>query len=188
MAWSAQGRTRNRALDGVLVAQLGVVYDVARRLTGSALEAEDLTQETFGRAFDAVDRFEPGASPRAWLLAILHNLVRNRRRDRGRHREVELEDDGLAAPPPGEPEPRWAALRPELLDEAIAGLPPKLREVVVLRDLHGLKYAQLSEVLAVPVGTVMSRLHRGRAALRHALEHRLEAGAAANRPANREGR
>ena len=174
--------TRDEAIDEVLVAQLVAVFDVARRLTGSKSEAEDLTQETYGRALAAAERFEQGSSARAWLLTILHNLFRNRVRDDSRHRAVEL-DDELELTVTADDEPEWAGLTPQMLDEGIAALPLKLREAVVLRDLQGLSYRQVAEVLNVPSGTVMSRLHRGRAQLKQVLSQQLAGSSPSQREA-----
>lgn len=166
--WSKTHPRRPAAFDDELLALAGAVYDTAVRLTRSAAVAEDLVQETFARAVAAADRFEPGTSMRAWLLSILMNLFRNHQRARVRHPEVELDEEALPAAEEEPPLP-FAAVTPELLDGAIAGLPERLREALVLRDLQGLSYLQISEVLRIPVGTVMSRLYRGRLVLRKLL-------------------
>lgn len=166
---------RSTGFDEELLAFAGAVHDVACRLTRGTALAEDLTQETFARAVAASERFEPGTSMRAWLLSILFNLHRNHQRATARHPEVELEEDAVL-PVEEAPPLSFASVTPAVLDAAIAALPEKLRAVVMLRDLQGLSYQQLSEVLRIPVGTVMSRLHRGRAALRKELAAGVLAG------------
>lgn len=170
---SAHGSGRTPSFDEEAVQLLPAIFDTALRLCGSEADAQDLTHDTYVRALAAADRYEQRTSLRAWLLTILHNLFRTRRRDQSRHPEVELDEESL--PPEPEPEPvRWKAVTPAQLDAAIRELPLKLREVVVLRDLQGLSYREISQVLDVPAGTVMSRLHRGRLALKEALLPRTE--------------
>ena len=167
--WQRPPRQRTEQLERELVSHLRPVFDTAVRLCGSRVEAEDLVQEVYERALGATDRLDPAAPARPWLFTILFNLVRNRRRQQGRHPEVELEEDGgLAVAAPEEP-PAWAALTPEMLDGGVQALPPKLRDPLVLRDLQGLSYREIAEVLGIPAGTVMSRLHRARQRLRAVL-------------------
>ncbi|WP_224241007.1 sigma-70 family RNA polymerase sigma factor [Hyalangium gracile] len=161
--------TRDPAFDREALGHLAALHDTALRLCGDAAEAQDLTHDTYVRALNAADRFEPGTSLKAWLLTILHNLFRTRLRDKGRHAELELDDGSaeVAVAPTGEEV--WHAVTSAQLDSAMELLPPKLREAVVLRDLQGLSYKEISQVLDLPVGTVMSRLHRGREALKASL-------------------
>jgi RNA polymerase sigma-70 factor (ECF subfamily) len=150
--------------DRELLQQLDVVFSVALHLTGSRVEAQDLTQETFARALSARERFREGTSARAWLLAILRRLNLNVRRDESRHRAVEL-DDELPAPEVEEP-PTWSIVTPEALRGALLEVPLKFREPVVLRDLLGLSYREVADVLELAPGTAMSRLNRGREQLK----------------------
>jgi RNA polymerase sigma-70 factor (ECF subfamily) len=123
-------------------------------MTHNAADAEDLVQETFLRAYRAFDRFTPGTNIRAWLFTILYRVRTDALRRTGRSPEtVELEGEG-----PG------VAARQEL-----AGLPELFRAAVLLRDGEGLTYEEIARVMEVPIGTVMSRIHRGRALLRAAL-------------------
>ncbi len=145
---------------------LGAVHDVALRLTQSRSDAKDLTQDTYLRAFASFGCFERGSSVRAWLFTILRNAARNLRRDCHRHSSEPFDDESLFTAQSQDEVPDWARLTPDALDELIALLPIHLREAVVLRDLQGLSYREVAAVLSCPVGTVMSRLHRGRAALR----------------------
>jgi RNA polymerase sigma-70 factor (ECF subfamily) len=168
--------TRRDANDFALLAlpHLDAVYDVALRLTASHPDAHDLAQETFLRALRAFGRLEPGSDVRAWLFTILRNAARNLRRDGARHSTEPFDEESHLAPHPQDEAPDWYRLTPEVLDAVIAALPWVLREAVVLRDLQGLSYRQIASVLGCPVGTVMSRLHRARAALRKLLAATLE--------------
>lgn len=143
-------------------------YALARWLMGNAPDAEDAVQDACLRAF----RAQPGPAvrlPRAWWLAIVRNACHSalRRRSR-RDNVVRLDEQGAADPPDDAPDP-FAALAAKReraqLHQALAALPPLLREVLVLREIEGLSYRELAEVLAIPEGTVMSRLSRARARL-----------------------
>jgi RNA polymerase sigma-70 factor (ECF subfamily) len=128
-------------------------------------EAEDLVQETMMQALQSFHRFQPGTNCRAWLTRILQNVRSNRRRAKGRSPLVDDPEDriGLATPfvPP---------VAQELTDEDVLGaltrIPAQFQEVVVLCDVEELTYKEIADALAIPLGTVMSRLHRGRALLR----------------------
>lgn len=155
-----------------VVPHLGVLYRVALSLTGQAADAEDLVQETLIRAYRAIERFD-GAHPRAWLLTILRHTHLNR----VRVRTPDLLRDGDDA---GTDRVLWAAgaahpsaedvvvseLFEHVVAEALAALPDMHRLVVTLVDVDGLTYAEAAQVLGVPRGTVMSRLHRARARIR----------------------
>jgi len=163
---------RDEAFEAEVLPQLRALFGMAYRLTGNAHDAEDLVQETMLRAYRAFDRFRPGTNARAWLFTILHRLRTDLLRHRGRRPEtVELVDDGPPVAPAHE-----AALTSghEEITRALEGLPEVFRAAVVLRDIEEFTYAEIAEVLGVPVGTVMSRIHRGRALLRHALAGRVE--------------
>jgi len=132
-------------------------------------EAEDLAQETCLRAIGARDRFIPGTNLRAWLFTILHNLHRNRRRDSAtRPRLVTLNESAtdptaLAAGAPTDVE-REALARAEVDDvlKAFQGLPPAFAIPLHLVAVEDLSYAQVAQILEIPVGTVMSRIYRAR--------------------------
>ena len=158
------------------------LYGAARRMTRNAADAEDLVQETYLRAYRGFDRFTEGTNLRAWLFRILTNLYINeyRRRQR-RPTEVDLADTdtlymyrGLGS---GEDARRARSAEDELLDgvtsaevrRAIESLPDPYRVAVLLADVEGFAYKEIAEILDVPIGTVMSRLHRGRKRLREAL-------------------
>jgi len=150
------------------------VYRLALRLTGNPHDAEDLTQDVFVRVFRSLDRFQPGTLE-GWLHRITTNLYLDgaRRRQRIRFdRMAENADDRL---PTSERTPSQV-LDDHGLDHdvaaALAGLPPEFRAAVVLCDIEGLSYDEIADVLGVKLGTVRSRIHRGRAQLRTALSHR----------------
>src|SRR5687767_13211454 len=149
------------------------LYATALRLTRNAADAEDLVQDTFVKAFRSADRFTPGTNLKAWLYTILHNTWRNRVRDAARHTvdvdsaRVE-EAASLPAGPVESDTPERILLRETLdadLQAALDELPDAFREAVWLRDVEEFSYAEIAAMLGVPVGTVMSRISRGRKAL-----------------------
>jgi len=156
------------------LASLDSLYRTARRLTRSVADAEDLVQETYLKALRAADQFEPGTNLRAWLFTILHNSARNRARDRSREavtadsdameRALEQPVDLHARPATPEALLMRDTLAPDL-QAAIDDLPPQFREAVWLRDVEEFSYAEIADMLAIPVGTVMSRISRGRSQL-----------------------
>jgi RNA polymerase sigma-70 factor, ECF subfamily len=160
----------------VALVHLDALYDVALRLTRNRAEAEDVVQEACLRAFRSFDRFNPGTNCRAWLFTILRNVFLNRVRSRGRE-VLEAEMGGLdQAETTTDTEvgrnPEEQFLQAMLhgdVDRALTTLPLSFRETVLLVDLEGLTYREVAEVLGCPIGTVMSRLSRGRALLRRAL-------------------
>ena len=144
--------------------QMRRVYARAYRLTRNVADAEDLVQETYLRAFRAFERYTPGTNVVAWLLTILHrSRTDHLRKKRRSPRTVELIAEPAAAPiPPAEGED------PALL-RSLRRLPELFRTPVVLRDVQDFTYQEIANRLRVPVGTVMSRIHRGRARLRRML-------------------
>lgn len=165
-----EARTRHEAFAVYVVPEIEVLYRVARSLTGQAADAEDLVQDTLLRAFRALDGFD-GQHPRAWLLTILRNAEHNRHR---RRRPVLLDDPDdvtdLAAGGAAGPEDLLVdAGFDATVERAFRALPDKYRHTIALVDVDGLSYAEAAAVLDVPVGTVMSRLHRARARIRRVL-------------------
>jgi RNA polymerase sigma-70 factor, ECF subfamily len=148
------------------LSHLDALYGTALRLARNEADAQDLVQDTYVKAFKSHKQFTPGTNLKAWLFTILHNTFRNRRRDSGRD-PVEVDSDrvDLAAPadPADTPEEHLlrAAMGPEL-QAALDALPEAFREAVWLRDVEEFPYAEIAEMLGVPVGTVMSRISRGR--------------------------
>ena len=159
---------RHAAFREYVVPELEVLFRVARRLTGDAIEAEDLVQDALVRAFRAADRFD-GRHPRAWLLTILRNTHYNRRRKR----TPDLLEDEVAQrlpDPDGTADKALASGFQPLVKEALGKLSLRHRQVIALVDLDQLTYREAAELLGVPPGTVMSRLHRARAKVRAHLE------------------
>jgi RNA polymerase sigma-70 factor (ECF subfamily) len=131
-------------------------------------EAEDLVQETMMLALQSFHRYRPGTNCRAWLMTILHNVRNNRRRRRAHSPLVEDPDDRISQTAVA-PRPVADGLTDEEMLAALERLPPQYQEVIVLCDVEELTYKEIAEALSIPAGTVMSRLHRGRALLRAAL-------------------
>jgi len=160
--------------EAVVLPHLDAAYTLARYLTRNAQDAEDVVQDACLRALTYFDGFrgEEGTSARAWLLTIVRNTAFSARRTE-RPDAVALEfDEALHSGAVAEQHPEAALLRSgakESLGRALDGLAPEFREVIVLRELEGLSYKEISDVAGVPVGTVMSRLSRARARLQEAL-------------------
>ena len=166
--------TRRAAFRTYVLPELDVMLRVARRLTRDQTEAEDLVQDAIVRAYRALDRFD-GRHPRAWLLTILRNTHYNRLRKR----RPDLLDDEVAQrlPDTGVDGRHDGTAERALHDDfdpqvkdALVSLSAKHRAVIALVDLDGLTYQEAADLLGVPVGTVMSRLHRARAKVRARLE------------------
>jgi RNA polymerase sigma-70 factor (ECF subfamily) len=144
------------------------LFATALRLTRNRADAEDLVQDTFVKAFRFADRFARGTNLKAWLYTILHNTWRNRRRDAARETvEVDSErvEQAAADGPAAQETPEHILLRATLdadLQAALDELPEAFREAVWLRDVEEFSYAEIAEMLGIPIGTVMSRISRGR--------------------------
>ncbi len=165
-----EGETRQEIFTEQVLSEVEVLLRVARSLTRHPADAEDLVQDTLLRAYRAIDRFD-GRHPRAWLLTILRNTHANR--GRGRRAEVLSDAQAARVPTSVDEEPEAVVLRGTFdaaVERAFHALPEKFRLVVELVDLGGLSYQEVAVTLDVPVGTVMSRLHRGRGRIRAALE------------------
>jgi RNA polymerase sigma-70 factor, ECF subfamily len=173
-----------QAFEAEMLPHLDAVYRFALRLTGSPSEAEDLVQDTYLRAFRARDQYTPGTSARSWLFTICRNAyLRERERDSRRDElfaraaHAEVEGDVPVSETPvfagrGDYDPEgdfFRGLVDSRIFEAIDALPQDFREAVVLSDLEGLNYQEIADVIGVPLGTVKSRLFRGRKALQEKL-------------------
>ncbi len=146
------------------------LYGTALRLTRNPQDAEDVLQETLLRAYRGFASYRPGTNVRAWLFTILHRVRTDMLRKRGRSPQTtELLDDGPAVNP--EHEVRLTAGN-EDVQRALAEVPEVFRSALVLRDVEEFSYEEIAGILGVPVGTVMSRIHRGRAHLRRLLAAR----------------
>lgn len=180
---------------------LDAVYRFALRLSGSPDQASDLVQDTFLRAYRSWDQYTQGTRAKSWLFTICRNVfLRGRERVKRHHEFVErhvTQDPGLPDPV----NPLWSSVEPvdpegaffgSVVDaeimEAIQALPEDYRTAVVLSDLEGLTYQEIADLVDVPVGTVKSRLFRGRRRLQEALyEYAVEMGHISAGAASRDG-
>lgn len=160
-AWESVVRTHTRR-----------VYNLCYRFTARREEAEDLTQEVFLRVFRTLKSYNPAqGSLGVWLHRVARNLLIDHYRATRKERLAVALDDALPhleQKETGAPRPDRAFARTELsatVQQALSGLSPELREAVVLRDLQGLEYREIGQVLDIPEGTVKSRINRGRAEL-----------------------
>lgn len=164
-------REGDAAFERYVIPELDVMLRVAHSLTRNRADAEDLVQDTLVRAYKAIERFD-GRYPRAWLLTILRNthINRNRRRRPELLRDPDMQLERLGQSPEME-----EATRPDRfvdlefdadLEAALATLSEPFAEVIELVDVDGLAYAEAAEALGIPIGTVMSRLHRARKKIR----------------------
>lgn len=163
-----------KKLDGfeaIVLPQLGAAYNLARWLTRNDHDAEDVVQEAYLRAFRFFDGFR-GADVRAWLLTIVRNtyytwLSNNRLRDLSaplEDEDWELESDA--------PDPELNAIQTserDRLEHAIEALPAEFREVLTMREIEEMSYKEISDIVGIPIGTVMSRLARARKRLQRCL-------------------
>jgi RNA polymerase sigma-70 factor, ECF subfamily len=155
------------------------VFRVARRLAGSREEAEDLVQETYARAFRSWRSFQPGTNLRAWLLRILTNLNIDRGRRQQRTPDTQPLEEGdyflynrleeAAGSPPSDEDRVVERLSQDDIVSALSAVPHDFRDVVVLVDIGDFSYQDAAQILDIPIGTVMSRLHRGRRILKREL-------------------
>jgi RNA polymerase sigma-70 factor (ECF subfamily) len=162
----------------------GRVYRLAYRLTGNRHDAEDLTQEVFVRVFRSLSAYTPGTFE-GWLHRITTNLFLDQVRRKQRIRFDALPDDAADRLPGHDhgPERAWEHNNLDRdVQDALADLPPDFRAAVVLCDIEGLSYEEIAATLGIKLGTVRSRIHRGRAQLRDSLAHRQQ-GRVADRPA-----
>jgi RNA polymerase sigma-70 factor, ECF subfamily len=178
---AAQARDRVRFEEEALELS-DQVYRVARRLVGSREEADDLVQQTYERAFRSWRQYTPGTNLRAWLLRILTNLNIDRgRRQQRTPQTTSIDEAGdyflynkleATAPEPADEERVLQRLSQDSIVEALSDVPHDFRDVVVLVDIGEFSYADAAQILDIPIGTVMSRLHRGRRILKKSLADR----------------
>ncbi len=158
-----------------VVPQLSQLYPAALRMTRNPTDAEDLVQETSVKAYAAFHQFRPGTNLRAWLNRILTttfiNVYRKRKREPqqalgGDLQEWQMSADRLAPPVPSAETQALDRTTDSDLLRALRGLPNEFRTAVYLADIEGYPYREIAEIMGTPVGTVMSRLHRGRKRIR----------------------
>jgi len=176
IASSARDRVR---FEEEALALADQVYRVARRLVGSREEAEDLVQDTYARAFRSWSSYTPGTNLRAWLLRILTNLNLDRGRKIQRTPDIQPLEEGdyYLANRVAEAQGEQALDQDKVVERlsqdsivtALSSLPHDFRDVVVLVDIGDFSYADAAQILDIPMGTVMSRLHRGRRLLKQQL-------------------
>lgn len=164
----ARAETGDRdEFEAAALSHLDSLYGAALRLTRQPADAEDLVQETYLKAFRASGSFAMGTNLKAWLFTILHNTWRNVVRDRSRN-PIDVNSEAVEAATDRAAEHDSTELRltrramGEGLRAALNGLPVAFREAVWLRDVEELSYAEIARVLDIPMGTVMSRISRGR--------------------------
>jgi len=164
-------RKKLEGFEAVVVPQLGAAYNLARWLTRNDHDAEDVVQEAYLRAFRFFDGFRGGDS-RAWLLTIVRNtyytwLSSNRLRDLST--PLDDESDVLQSDAPSPELNAIQVSERHRLEQALEELPAEFREVLVLRELEGMSYKEISDITGIPLGTVMSRLARARKRLQQRL-------------------
>lgn len=153
------------------------VYRLSYRLTGNVHDAEDLTHDVFVRVFRSLHSYQPGTFE-GWLHRITTNVFLDKMRRKQRIRFDALSDEAAARLPAREADPQQVltdAAFDDDIQRALDALPPDFRAAVVLCDIEGLSYEEIAATLDVKLGTVRSRIHRGRAQLREALAHRAPA-------------
>jgi RNA polymerase sigma-70 factor (ECF subfamily) len=162
---------------------LDACFRLAVRLTGNKEDAEDLVQEAYLRAYRFFHRFEPGTNFKAWIFKVLFNIFLNESRKRSNKNEtvaspnLEFLSERMAIKQGHQRsnDPERAAIKSqmvEVLQKALKGLPEEFRVVVHLADVEGCNYKEIASIVGCPMGTVMSRLHRGRRLLREVMLHR----------------
>jgi RNA polymerase sigma-70 factor, ECF subfamily len=175
-------QTPDELFETQFLPHLDALYRAALSMTRNPQDADDLVQDTFLRAFQFIDKFQVGTNARAWLFRILTNLFINRYRRAKREPEKtsydEMEDfflynrlqDAYISGKSDTPEAAVLnKVQAEAIHEAIGNLPDEYRETVILADVNELSYLEISEILEVPIGTVRSRLSRGRRLVQRAL-------------------
>jgi RNA polymerase sigma-70 factor (ECF subfamily) len=175
----AGGPASDPSFEAEALSYIDALYGTALRLTRNSPDAEDLVQDTYLKAFRSADQFERGTNLKAWLFTILHNTDRNRRRDAARDAVIvdsEVVEGAAAVSNPVE-SPEALLMRQTLdadLQAAIDSLPDAFRQAVWLRDVEEFSYNEIASMLSIPVGTVMSRISRGRRMLYERLAARTD--------------
>jgi RNA polymerase sigma-70 factor (ECF subfamily) len=171
-----QAQERNSHFEQAVVPFMAQLYPAALRMTKNASDAEDLVQETVAKAYTAFHQFQPGTNLRAWLYKILSNTFINSYRKRRREpattlgadfqEDWQVDTDPLARPAPSAEAEALGRLADSDVLSALRELPPEFRIAIYLADIEGYPYREIADMMGIPLGTVMSRLHRGRNKLR----------------------
>jgi RNA polymerase sigma-70 factor (ECF subfamily) len=164
----ADGDSAWKVFEAEAMPHVDRLFRLAMWLERNRAEAEDLVQETLTRALQSFHRFTPGTNCRAWLISILQHVRANRHRAQGRVVPDNAIDERTANTLPFVP-PVPEELTDEDLLQALGRIPEAYQEAILLCDVQEMTYKEIAEALSIPVGTVMSRLHRGRGLLRIAL-------------------
>jgi len=173
-----EAKQRREAFEALALEHFDALYNTAVRLTRNPSEAQDLVQETFLKAFRFYHRFEPGTNIKAWLFTILRNTYINVYRKAARQQQVDFDQvapfyadtaDPLVWEDRSTVEDMLRHLVQDDVKRALEALPDDYRMVVLLADLEDFAYKEIAEIVGCPVGTVMSRLFRGRRLLRKSL-------------------
>jgi len=173
-----EAKQRREAFEALALEHFDALYNTAVRLTRNPSEAQDLVQETFLKAFRFYHRFEPGTNIKAWLFTILRNTYINVYRKAARQQQVDFDQvapfyadtaDPLVWEDRSTVEEMLRHLVQDDVKRALEALPDDYRMVVLLADLEDFAYKEIAEIVGCPVGTVMSRLFRGRRLLRKSL-------------------
>ncbi len=171
-------RERNLEFESLALPLFQPLYNFAYWLARNRDEAEELVQETFAKALRGFSSFEPGTNFKAWMFRILRNTFLTSRTGLRATPMLDIDDpsvESLSADVRDNPETHLLQVRDrEAIDQALAALPVHFREVVLLCDVEEMRYAEISETLGVPIGTVMSRLSRARRLLRTQLSQPVE--------------
>ncbi len=176
---SGTAMDKRLAFEREALPHLDAIYTAALRLARNADDANDLAQETILRAYRFFDQFTPGSNCRAWMLTILYNNFRNSYRRGARERPADSADEFSGEIDANSLDADQSRINPEELlssrmtgqriELALAALPDEFREALILVDVQELNYQEVADVLGVPLGTVKSRVSRGRALMRRAL-------------------
>jgi RNA polymerase sigma-70 factor, ECF subfamily len=171
-----QTRERTERFEQDVVPFTSQLYPAALRMTNNASDAEDLVQEAIAKAYTGFHQFRPGTNLRAWLYKIMANAFINNYRKRRREpattlgadfqEDWQVSTDPLAPPAPSAEAEALSRLADSDILNALRELPEEFRVPIYLADIEGYPYREIAEMMGTPLGTVMSRLHRGRTKLR----------------------